>query len=217
MSSQAVVMLARMLAIFLLWAGAWGVLRMPLGGLGGGAPFAAVLILVAGGAIFLQRDWGYYVAYALTAASWLARHSSVSYVPLASWLAQKLVWIGIDKDYTIFAVNLLFVGALAWTHVQIHSEGLLGKPLTAVVHRRLWMTCLALSGLAIVLPAVGFILALFADPPGGRNPGGPSGGMIPLLVVLFSWPFVLTGLIGSVVAWRMLKRPTRLEAAKTDS
>lgn len=203
MPSQIAAIVARVLAALLLWAGAWGVLR---GHLGGSSPFAAVLMVVAGGAIFVQRDWGYYITYAVTAASWLTRRSSVSYVPLAQWLAQKLVWIGIDKDYTIFALNLLFIGVLAWTHYRLHLDGRLGMPLSSATRRRLLITCLVLSLLAVGLPILGFIYALFLDPPGGRNPGGPSGGMIPFFVVVFSWPFVLAGLIGALVSWRLYKR-----------
>ncbi len=171
-----------MLGVLLIWNGAWSVLLSNFGGrIGGNSSFAAVLILLAGAAIYLQRAWGYYIVYAVTAASWLTRQSSIAYWPFSPWIARKLFWIGIDRDYTIFFLNLLFVGTLAWTHYRLQSHQLLGLPLSGVSRRRLLVACLVISGLAVLVPALFFVSALFVDPPGGRNPGGPSGGMFPFL------------------------------------
>jgi hypothetical protein len=71
------------------------------------------------------------------------------------------------------------------------------------------VACLVASCLAVLVPILLFAWAWAIDPPGPAYPGGPPGGIYPTLVFVFGGPFVIAGLLGAIVSWKVLKKMTR--------
>jgi len=174
-------------------------------------PLFAVALVVAGMAILFARSWGYFIVYFITFAS-LMPPQRTSLLPIAGTIHHALwLYAGFEREVTLILLNVLCAGLFAWTHYVLHRAGSLDQPLSAPTRHRVVVAALLTSAAAILLPIVFFIYALIVDPPGPGGPGAPGGGMIALIVVLLSWPFVLAGLIGVILFGLILRRSRRTE------
>jgi hypothetical protein len=167
-----------------------------------------IVFVVAGVAIFLRRSWGYYIAYCVMLVSLLSTHGSLLPLPFT---VNRWLWlhVGFPDRLTYGLFDLLFAGAVVSSHYALFRTGQLRGALHFKLSRRGIRVCEVLSGIAIIVPVLLFVGALVKDPPGTPCPGDiGAGGWLPFLVVYFTWPIVVVGIIGMLVC-RWLSKNTQ--------
>lgn len=197
-------MIAAILAVVFIASGIWQIAPIPMRN----APFGAALV-ASGTAILFTRSWGYYLAY-LLAFSALIPPQRAWLIPVSAPLGQTLrMYVGMEPELLTVLISLLCAGMLGWTHYALYQSQRLDQPLSSTTRRVATITALVISIVAALLPLLAFIYWIIRDPPGRGGPGTPGGGFPAFFVLFVGWPFMLGGVIGTVICIWIIKRSSR--------